>query len=161
MTSSLDIEELFEEARSELKRADHLVYVSLKYTRTVDVLRSVIDRLIACYENCCNILLVDAKKKGLISEYPNGVGMQIDFLGKLFSYDKEIVDYLNLFTLLRKLQKADYSRAEEFRRHVRMISTLDTGEVMEIKIDHVTEYYHKITQLLILIRNRVFEKRDD
>ena len=30
----------------ELKRVDHLVYVSLKYTRTVDVIRSIIDRLI-------------------------------------------------------------------------------------------------------------------
>ena len=35
-----------DKAKSELKRADHLIFVSLKYTRTVDVIRSIIERLI-------------------------------------------------------------------------------------------------------------------
>jgi len=158
---SLDMDELFEEARGELKRADHLVFVSLKYTRTVDVIRSVIERLINAHEIACLILLEDAKKKGLINEYPQGIGMQIDFITKLFSYEKEIVDYLNMFTLQRRLLKSEFTRAEEFRRHVRMITTLDTGEVMEISIDTVKEYYEKTVIFINLLKNRVYEKRDD
>ena len=42
--------ESLEDAKEELKRVDHLIYVSLKYTRTVDVLRNVIERLVTASE---------------------------------------------------------------------------------------------------------------
>ena len=42
------MKESFDEAVQELKRVDHLFWVSLKYTRTVDVIKHVIDRLISC-----------------------------------------------------------------------------------------------------------------
>ena len=35
------------DAEKELKRVDHLIYVSLKYTRTVDVFKNIIKRLIS------------------------------------------------------------------------------------------------------------------
>ena len=60
-----------EEAREELKRADHLIYVSLKYTRTVDVIKSVIDRLISCLDFVIDKLLDHAIDKKLISEKPS------------------------------------------------------------------------------------------
>ena len=34
------------EAKEELKRADHLLYVTLKYTRTADVIKNTIHRLL-------------------------------------------------------------------------------------------------------------------
>ena len=39
--------ETLENAKEELKRVDHLIFVSLKYTRTVDVLLNVINRIIS------------------------------------------------------------------------------------------------------------------
>ena len=42
------MKESFDEAIQELKRVDHLFWVSLKYTRTVDVIKHVIERLINC-----------------------------------------------------------------------------------------------------------------
>ena len=38
----IDIGELEDNAKQELKRADHLLYVTLKYTRTVDVIKNTI-----------------------------------------------------------------------------------------------------------------------
>ena len=35
-----------EDAKDELKRADHLVFISLKYTRTCDIIRNTIERII-------------------------------------------------------------------------------------------------------------------
>ena len=32
------------DSKQEINRADHLIYVSLKYTRTVDVIKSIIER---------------------------------------------------------------------------------------------------------------------
>jgi hypothetical protein len=42
--------EALDESKEELKRVDHLIYVSLKYTRTVDVLRNVVARLLAALD---------------------------------------------------------------------------------------------------------------
>lgn len=156
-----DINELLEDAIGELKRADHLVFVSLKYTRTVDVIKSVIVRLINAFEFGVLVLLEDAKKKGLIKDYPEGIGLRIELLTKLLSYEQEIIVHVELFKLLRKINKADFLREEEYRRHVKMIATLDTGDVVEIKIDTVKEYYDKAIQFIALVKSRVIEKKDD
>ena len=48
---------LIEPAREEMKRADHLLYVSLKYTRTVDVIKSLIERLFSTIDAITDALL--------------------------------------------------------------------------------------------------------
>jgi hypothetical protein len=55
------MKESLSEAFEELKRADHLIYVSLKYTRTVDVIKSIIERLINAYDDAI-ITLLDKSK---------------------------------------------------------------------------------------------------
>ena len=50
-------------AVEELKRVDHLIFVSLKYTRTVDVLRSVINRLIDAYGAIIEGILKEMEEK--------------------------------------------------------------------------------------------------
>ena len=53
------------DSKEELKRADHLLYVTLKYTKNIDVIRNAIRRLI----NACDYAILDvtewlkAKKK--------------------------------------------------------------------------------------------------
>ena len=76
-----------EEARNEIKRAEHLMFVSLKYTRTVDVIRSLLERLVSALEACINSALEAAKERGTIDEIPNNLGLKridkIDFSGKI------------------------------------------------------------------------------
>ena len=38
------------EAREELKRLEHIIYVSLKYTRTVDVILNALKRMVSTYD---------------------------------------------------------------------------------------------------------------
>ena len=58
------------DARQELKRADHLLYVTLKYTKTTDVIKNAIRRLI----NACDYAIIDIlerlKEKKKIDEVP-------------------------------------------------------------------------------------------
>ena len=46
----MDFDDYEESAEEELKRADHLLYVTLKYTRNVDVIKNIIKRLINAYD---------------------------------------------------------------------------------------------------------------
>ena len=47
----------------ELKRADHLIYVSLKYTRTCDIMKNAIKRLISAFELAMQDYLEAMRKK--------------------------------------------------------------------------------------------------
>ena len=38
------------DADEELKRADHMIYVTLKYTRTADVIHNILKRLINAFD---------------------------------------------------------------------------------------------------------------
>ena len=134
------MEELVHNAKEELKRVDHLIYVSLKYTRTVDVLRNVIKRLINAFEFSTDALLENALEKGDIDNVPQAAKLKIEKLQELYKDDPAILDILTLYMLLRRLVKVEYDKECEYRRHVCMISKID-GQEVKITIDKVTEYY--------------------
>ena len=134
------MKEALDNAKQELKRVDHLFYVSLKYTRTVDMMRHMVERLINAFSFGIESLLKRAKEEKKIDEMPSNPIMRCKLITKTFT-DKEIVDYINLYLKLRKIIKADYSRREEYRRHVTMTSVLDDGKVVEVNIDILKDYY--------------------
>lgn len=132
--------EAISNAKDELKRADHLLYVSLKYTRTVDVFKSLIQRIINCQEFCIEALLKYMKEKKKITSIPHSPVAKANQLKKLFPDDPLITETIALFLLLRKINKAEYTKAKEFRRHVNMTIVIDK-EVMEVNIDKMYEYF--------------------
>ena len=132
-------------ANEELKRVDHLIYVSLKYTRTVDVMRSVINRMINSYDFIIKALLLYMKRKKKLDELPTNPGMTSEKVKELFPDDMFIRENIDLYLSLRKIIRADYNKREEYRRHVTMISIVDR-ELVEINIDVLTEYFSQIKQ---------------
>ena len=133
-----------ESAREELKRVDHLVYVSLKYTRTVDVIKSIIDRLISAIDFII-IDLLELKKNEITEDIPESPAGKASLVNRLYIEEKEITEVISFYFLLRKLSRAEYKKINEFRRHVTMIAIVD-GVEHNIHIDAVTEYYAKIKE---------------
>ena len=129
-------------AKEEFKRCDHLLYVSLKYTRTVDVIKSLIARMLSCYEAAMDALLLKKKK-----DVPPQVGLKIDKVKGLYSDNPIVVDNLDSFVFLRKLDKSAYDKENEFRRHVHLIAKVD-GKEVKIGIDEMTYYFLKIRDFL-------------
>ena len=139
-------------AKEELKRVDHLVYVSLKYTRTVDVIRNIIQRIISSFDFAIQSLLEYAKENKLIDSYPSSPGLRCELLKKIYN-NEELNIYLDFYTLLRGINRADFSKREEYRRHVTMIVTLQNGNIIEIKIDTLHEYFNKLKEFLKLVES--------
>ncbi|MBN2454787.1 hypothetical protein JXB11_04550 [Candidatus Woesearchaeota archaeon] len=140
------MEKYLSEAKEELKRADHLLYVSLKYTRTVDVIRNIIERLINSLELTIKDLLEHAREKKLIKEKPSNVGIMCDLIKKTFA-DEKIKEMVNFFLMLRKISRADYKKSSEYRRHVTMAVILDEI-IINISIDKIKEYYEATADFL-------------
>ena len=149
------MDEYLENTIEELKRVDHLFYVSLKYTRTVDMIKHVLERIISTHECAVEALLQHAKGKKLIDAVPPSPTVHADLLRKIYPSDAVVQDALNLLALLLKLRRAKYAVREEFRRHVTMIATLDSKEVLEVSIDTVSEYYRKTREFVDYVHRMI------
>ena len=143
--------ESFRLATQELKRADHSIAVSLKYTRTVDVIKSIIQRLINSISLGLDALLEKEKQEKKITEVPKLPRLKIEKSRKLYPDDPLIQNLCDFFLLLRKIDKADFKRANEFRRNVTMLAFLDDGSTIEVTIDIITDYYERTRECLTYI----------
>ncbi len=134
----------------ELKRAEHLIFVSLKYTRTVDVIKSIINRLIDSYNFILEGMLIDLKKRKVIEEVPTAPKLRAEIVKQGYPEDKKIPELLNLYLLLRQLNRAEYHQVHQFRRHVAMVAKIDDKE-LTVDIDTITAYYNMTKDFIIHI----------
>ena len=135
--------ERLEEAIGELKRADHMIYVSLKYTRTVDVIKNILERLISGFDFTFDYLIEHLKETKKIEELPVARTKKMEVLTSYFQNSTEFKDYLDFYLLLRKIDQANFTRRQEFRRHVTMSAMLEDNRIVELNIDIIHEYYNK------------------
>ncbi|MBT3395477.1 hypothetical protein HOA59_02720 [archaeon] len=133
-------------AKEELKRVDHLFYVSLKYTRTCDVIRNIIKRLISSYDYAISAILEHYESEGKISSIPPSEKIRAELVLKLRRKDREFIGH---YLLLRKIIDADFERKSEYRKHVTLIAKFD--EDYEVDVIKVMEYFKKTDEYVRLI----------
>lgn len=154
------MEETLHNALVELKRADHSIFVSLKYTRTVDVIKSIVERLISTIDFCFEVLLLSAKADKKIDEVPALPRLRIDLLKKIHADDKTVQDFLDFYTKLKKIDKARFDRSQEYRRHVTMTAYLEEGPV-EITIDIINDYFDRTKEFVNHVKTSVGGGKND
>jgi hypothetical protein len=145
------------EAKDELKRVDHQIYVSLKYTRTVDVLMNCIGRMIDAY-NCLmdSLLKLAVEKKIIREEYVPGTPLERGNMVKDLFKDDIVQKNMELYFLLRKIHKSSPKKEQEFRRHVTLRTHIDGQEVV-VDIDKATEYYFIIKEFCEWVEGKINE----
>ena len=130
------------DAREELKRADHLLYVTLKYTKNIDVIKNAIRRLI----NACDYSILDVmewmKSKNKITEIPLMPMVRAMEVRKRFR-KIELIDFIDFYLLLKKIDRAEYTKKEEFKKNVRLIAMDEDGESWEVNIEKLYEFFER------------------
>lgn len=151
------MKESLQEANDELKRVDHQIYVSLKYTRTVDVLMNTIGRMIDAYNCLIDSLLKYAVEKNLRKEehIPSTPLERGNLVKKLFE-DEIVQKNMELYFLLRKISKSIPKKEQEFRRHVTLRTVIDNKEVTR-DIDTATEDYNMIKEFYEWVEQKINE----
>lgn len=122
------------EAREELKRLEHIIYVTLKYTRTTDVIKNALNRLISTFDFIIQAFLEDAKEKNLIADIPKSPSLKSSLVTKTYPEDKTLLKFITFYAFLRDISKAKYTKREEYRRHVTMVVDFK-NKTAEINID--------------------------
>jgi len=119
--------------------ADHLLYVSLKYTKTCDVIMNLLLRWRKMIEISFDALLREAKKKKKLSKIPENSVKKIEELKKIFKKDKDISQTIKFYEMLRKLEILRTERTGEFRKNVRLRIHY-TGKEVNIDLEKLKEY---------------------
>lgn len=150
------MKEYLQEAAEELKRADHLIFVSLKYTRTVDILKHTIERLITTFDKAFLGLLNIAKDHGKITHIEQAPLKICEQLRKVYPNNEEIMKHVDFYLNLRKISRAKYSKSNEYRRHLTMTAHLEKGDI-NVDIDLINEYYKDTKKFIAYLEELQFD----
>ncbi|MGV8151306.1 MAG: hypothetical protein ACP5NV_06285 [Candidatus Woesearchaeota archaeon] len=145
------MDEAIDNAVEELKRVDHSIFVSLKYTRTVDILENILTRMVDCYENLFLALLKYAKDHKMVGDIPATPKERVTLIKDVYK-EQEIHDNIDLYLLLKAMIKANFSRENEYRRHVAMRAII-AGREEIININIISRYYEFLTSFFHMVDN--------
>lgn len=119
--------------------ADHLLYVSMKYTKTCDVILNLIERWRSMIELSFDTLLEKGVKDKKIPNPPKSPKEKIEFMKKYFKKSEAIQDVIPLYILFRRIPELDKTREGEFRKNVNLKIMLP-NKIVEINMDMLKEY---------------------
>ena len=119
--------------------ADHLLYVSLKYTKTCDVIINLLLRWKTMIELGMNILVEDAKKKKKWKPVLDAPRTKLIQLKKIYANDPVIKETLDLYELFRDIEQLEKIRENEFRKGVNLKVTYKE-QIININLEKLKEY---------------------
>lgn len=143
------------EAREELKRLEHIIYVSLKYTRTVDVISNALNRMVSTYDLIIEAFMEKALEEGKLDQIPKSPALKAKKMGYLYPDDPVIQKNLTFYFSLRNIVKSPHQKRQEFRRHVTLVLSLEDSTT-EVNIDNLVNCEKFIHEFLLCSR-RIIE----
>ncbi len=87
----------------EMKAAQHLLYVSMKYTKTCDVMLNLMHRWQQMVDEAMLSALEKARKKKLIREMPIAPIQKMNAMKDLFKKEEMVQDTMDLYLFFRKI----------------------------------------------------------
>jgi len=119
--------------------ADHLLYVSLKYTKTCDVIINLILRWKVMIDMAMDKLVEKAKKKKKWKPIPDAPRAKLVQLRKIYAKEPDVANILNIYGMFRDIEKLEKVRQSEFRKGVNLKVTYK-GDIVDINLDKLKEY---------------------
>ena len=130
---------MLEKILKEKISADHLLYVSLKYTKTCDVILNLIRRWSVMMNDSVDGLLEQAKKKKKIKTIPAAPRQRMELVKVQFSKVPEVMKAMELYEFFKRIDNLRTIRESEFRKDVRLKIYDGSSEVI-INLDKLKEY---------------------
>src|SRR3989344_9371802 len=131
--------------------ADHLLYVSLKYTKTCDVIINLLLRWKNMIEKGIDLLVEKAKKQKKWKPIPDAPRAKLIQLKNIYSKNQEIIETLNLYELFRDIESLEKVRESEFRKGVNLRVNYK-GQVVNINLDQLKEYANLLERFISALK---------
>jgi hypothetical protein len=149
---------MLEEITKEKTSADHLLYVSLKYTKTCDVILNLIERWRSLIDLSFDAILAKATGEKKIIVQHNSPKQKIEYIRKYFKKNKEIQEILPLYIFFRRIPGLGKSREGEFRKNVNL-KIIEETKTTDINMDRLKEYSQKLEKFISAVRQDLSVKK--
>jgi len=140
-----------EEIIQEKISADHLLYVSLKYTKTCDVILNLILRWRRMIETSINEILKHAKKKKKISSISSNPIGKIEEVKKLFKNNKDFLQVIEMYEMFRKIEELKKERIGEFRKNVNL-KIFYRGKEINVNLEQLKIYAEMLEKFISITK---------
>jgi hypothetical protein len=131
--------------------ADHLLYVSLKYTKTCDVIINLLLRWKNMIEIAMDFLVEKVKKKKKWKAIPDAPRAKLVQLKKIYANDEVISEVFEMYELFRDIDKLEKVRESEFRKGVNLKVNFK-GEEVNINLDKLKEYSNTLEKFISALK---------
>ncbi len=130
---------MIEEIIKEKTSADHLLYVSLKYTKTCDVILNLLARWKSLIEISFDAVLEHRVEGGKIPAMPTNPKQRIEFMKKYFRKGDVIQAVIPLYIFFKRVPDLKKTREGEFRKNVNL-KIIEATKTTEINMEKLGEY---------------------
>ncbi|HJX50604.1 MAG TPA: hypothetical protein VJ438_04025 [Candidatus Nanoarchaeia archaeon] len=127
--------------------ADHLLYVSLKYTKTCDVIKNLLLRWSKMIETAIEDILKHAKKKKKIKLIPASPIRKMDEIRGLFKKDANFMETMEFYEMIRKIDELRQERIGEFRKNV-CLKLYYKGNEININLEQLKKYAEMLEKFI-------------
>ncbi|MBS3087688.1 hypothetical protein J4226_03775 [Candidatus Pacearchaeota archaeon] len=141
-----------EEIIKEKTSADHLMYVSLKYTKTCDVILNLLARWKSLIEISFDAILEKGCEDGSIACMHATPKQRIEFINKYFSKDDAIQKVVPLYVFFKRVPELKKVRSGEFRKNVNLKIVVTPTKNVDINMEKLSEYYDVVEAFMIRVK---------
>jgi hypothetical protein len=131
--------------------ADHLLYVSLKYTKTCDVIMNLMLRWRKMIETSIDSALMHAKKKKKLKQVPDNPLSKIEAIKKVFKKDSNFLEVIEFYEMLRKIEELRTERIGEFRKNVNL-KIFYKGEEINMNLEELKIHADKLEKFISTVK---------
>jgi hypothetical protein len=142
---------MIEEIIKEKTSADHLLYVSLKYTKTGDVILNLLARWKSLMEISFDFMINERIEAGKIPECPISPKQRVEFMKKYFKKEIAIQEAIPLYVFFKRVPDLSKTRVGEFRKNVALNVKLP-NELVIINLEKLSEYSEKIDKFVNVVK---------
>lgn len=142
------------EAREEIKRVDHLIFITLKYTRTGDVIINIIKKLINTYDFGIISLLKYLEKNKKIKSIPKTPIERVELLEKNI---KKVKKYTKFYKTFKEVTKQKYEMREEYRKYITLVTK--GKKPIEVNYNKLIEYFDTTNEFLDFIEGYITKNK--
>ncbi|MEM4648162.1 MAG: hypothetical protein QXO12_02560 [Candidatus Pacearchaeota archaeon] len=131
---------MLKKIEKEKRRAQHLFYTSLKYTKTSDIIINLMKRWAATIDETIDACLIHAKKKKIINQIPETPKAKIIQLQKILKNKNDIVKKMfELYEIFKNINEYEIISEHEFRKNI-ILNLIKDGKSISIDLAKLEEW---------------------
>lgn len=142
---------MLEQIIKEKISSDHLLYVSLKYTKTCDVILNLLSRWTIMIDHSVDGLLQQAKKNKKLKIIPAAPRQKIELIKKTFKKNPEVIETMEIYEFFKRVPNCTKTRENEFRKGVK-IRVMDQGKEIIVDLEKLKEYSKKLEDFINFVK---------